>query len=226
MAYTPDEDFTYFLEKFGKPQDVEKVPDSVLESYQGKLPKQLLTYWEHYGFCSFQDGLLQIVNPDDYQSSMEVWLHDTGIMETDNYYVIARSGFGDLYLWGENNGNNYIIEPRYCMIFSQKSDNARISKGFSNEIIRQFFGLLNPNNKCLDLMDVNTNKFIFKDAVKKLGSLAKDEMFTFVPAFFLGGEQTLANVDKVNIFIQLDLLSQMGQPKIMTLSDLAKQAYR
>ncbi len=41
-----DEYFTGFLEDFGPTIDKQYVPPSSIERYRGKLPNQLLDYWE------------------------------------------------------------------------------------------------------------------------------------------------------------------------------------
>jgi len=66
-------------------------------------------------------------------------------------------------------------------------------------------------------------KLIFEQTIKKFGPLEEDEMFTFEPALFLGGEQTLKTVNKVNFFIQSDILAGMDQREIMDIKGLAKK---
>ncbi|WP_430737064.1 GAD-like domain-containing protein [Psychrobacter sp. VH5] len=90
-----DEDFDYFLEKFGQPDWQHPVERTTLEYYRGKLPDRLLFYWEKMGFCRFKQGLFWIVNPADYEDELAIWLSED-ILKQDNYYVIARSGFGKL----------------------------------------------------------------------------------------------------------------------------------
>lgn len=86
-----------------------------------------------------------------------------------------------------------------------------------------FFGVISPEN--VNLIDVDTKKPIFEQAVKKFGYLEENEMFTFEPALFLGGEQTFKTVNKVNFFIQSDILASMGQREIMDIKGQAKKAF-
>ncbi len=223
MAFKMDERFEWFLEQFGKPNKHESVSEETLTHFRGKLPDRLLEYWEEYGFCSFKDGLFFIVNPLAYQSTMETWLEDRGIMEEDTYHVIARTGFGDLLLWGEKNGNNYTIEPRRGVIFKKGGDAKRIANGKADEALAGFFAIKSP--KSSNLKDVDTDKPIFEQAVEKFGTLAPDEMFTFVPAPFAGGEQTFATVDKVDLFVQLDILAQFSNREIQDIHGLTKLAF-
>ncbi len=223
MAFKIDEDFEWFLERWGKPSKYENVSEETLAHFKGKLPDRLLEYWEEYGFCSFKDGLFFIVNPLAYQSTMETWLEDRGIMEEDTYHVIARTGFGDLLLWGEKNGHQYTIEPRDGVIFKEEGDAKQIAKGEIQDAIQGFFCVKSPRR--INLEDVDTDKPIFEQAVEKFGTLAPDEMFTFVPAPFAGGEQTFATVDKVDLFVQLDILAQFSNREIQDIHGLTKLAF-
>lgn len=223
MSFILDGKFEWFLEKFGEPQKNLPVNDDQLIKYQGQLPERLLEYWQEYGFCSFKDGLFWIVNPDDYQDIMEAWLKGTGILELDTFHVFARSGFGELYLWGKNTGQHFNIETINSVIFDNGSDEKYISKEGENEAIKNFFTVIKTASA--DLEDVDTDKSIFEQAVKKFGPLAEYEMFTFEPALFLGGEQTFKTVNKVNFFIQSDILASMGQREIMDIKGLTKKAF-
>ena len=223
MAFKLDERFEWFFEQFGEPNKYESVSEETLTYFRGKLPDRLMEFWEEFGFCSFKDGLFFIVNPQEYQLTMETWIENRSIMEEDTYHVIARTGFGDLFLWGEKNGNNYTIEPRRGVIFKEEGDAERTANGKADEAIAGFFAVISPED--LDLEDVNTDKPIFEQAVEKFGALAPDEMFTFVPPLFAGGEQTIDAVEKVNLFVQLDILAQLSNREIQDINDLTKLAF-
>ncbi|WP_020405219.1 GAD-like domain-containing protein [Hahella ganghwensis] len=215
-----DEDFEWFLEQFGTPDKYKEVSQEVILGYRNVLPDQLLAYWGEFGFCSFRGRLFSTVDPNEYRQTMNTWLTSAQIPEVDKYHVIARSGFGDLFIWHETKGDIYVIEPRDSEIFQKKGN---LSSRGMDDAIRGFFATKDPET--IDLNDVDTDRPIFEDAVKKFGPLAPDEMFTFEPALFLGGEQTLKTVNKVNIHIQLELLGKMGTPQIMDINGLAKKAF-
>ncbi|EJM95415.1 GAD-like domain-containing protein, partial [Pseudomonas sp. GM74] len=99
-----DEIFSIFLETFGGPVDRQEVPASSIERYRGKLPNQLLEYWAEHGWCGYGDGIFWIVNPQEYEGVVASWLEGTEFEAFDIYHLIARSAFGDLYLWGERTG--------------------------------------------------------------------------------------------------------------------------
>jgi hypothetical protein len=59
-----DEDFDYFLSKFGKPRQDDPIDSSTYDKYLGKLPDQLYKYWQKYGLCSFMFGEVYLPEPD------------------------------------------------------------------------------------------------------------------------------------------------------------------
>jgi hypothetical protein len=223
MTFQLDNRFEWFLEQFGTPQLSKPAGSETLNKFTGVLPSRLLEYWSEYGFCRFKEGIFWLVNPDEYQESMDKWLKGTGILELDNFHVIARTGFGSMLLWGKKTGQSWRIDIIDSQIFFKRNDENRIAKDGENISLMGFFGVISPEN--VNLIDVDTKKPIFEQAVKKFGSLEEDEMFTFEPALFLGGEQTFKTVNKVNFFVQSDILSSMGQREIMDIKGLTKKAF-
>lgn len=45
-------------------------------------------------------------------------------------------------------------------------------------------------------------------------------MFSFVSALAAGGDALIGNVDKVNLFIQFDLLRQLVEPRVFDDKDM------
>lgn len=215
---SPDE-LELFFSEFGEPFSKKKLVNEEVERYRSKLPNALLKMWSQYGFCGFKNGLLWLVNPTDYEEVMDEWVGDTSIVEEDACYVIARNGFGDLYLWGENTGYNYKINTRMGWILPRRKG----KKHIDSKRIDDAFGTFLAYKEAVE-MDTkdNNNKYLFDRAVKKLGPLATDEMFGFEPALVAGGECKLENIVKVNIFTHLSILAQLGERSIMGPNELAR----
>ncbi|NTS77885.1 DUF1851 domain-containing protein [Catenovulum sp. SM1970] len=213
-----DEDFEYFLEKFGEPTNQTQCSMETLKKYQGKLPSRLLEYWQEYGFCGFSDGLFWIVNPKDYEAILDEWLAPTDIPVNDTYHVFARNAFGDLFLWGEQTGYKYKIATSKGWILEREGD--PLSE--HNIRIEWFFG-----GQDIDLhekKDEDANP-LFEQCVKQFGALKADEMFSFVPSLITGGDATLENVNKVDIFVHLSLLAQFGEIEVLDKNALRKKAF-
>ncbi|PHM23570.1 GAD-like domain-containing protein [Xenorhabdus budapestensis] len=206
-----DKYFEYFIKKMGEATQHRNVPLDIIHQWQGKLPKKLLSYWEIEGWNNYHDGLFSIVNPEDYEDIVDMWLEDTPFESMDSYHVIARSGFGKLYLCGEKTGTNLSISCIFNTItfdkdnFHKKDDNK-----FSLDIAG-FFSAETPESN--DLKD-GTKKGIFSRAVEKHGLLNENEIFGFEPAIVLGGEIKLENIRKLDMHIHLDILRQFADPDI------------
>lgn len=197
-----DEAFTIFLEEFGSPVERREVPDSSIQRYRGVLPDQLLEYWREHGWCGYGDGIFWMVNPQEYDGVVASWLEGTEFETTDNYHVIARSAFGDLYLWGEATGASLKITSilsRYSVHRSMYVGD-KMDKGVQAFMVSKRIG---------------TNDYgdLFKPALKKLGRLGPDEMYGFIPAFMLGGPDDLKHLEKVKIVEHLIFLSQIAELK-------------
>jgi len=212
-----------FFDEFGEPTSTKEVELNHIEEYRGKLPDKLLEFWQEFGFCGFKKGLFWIVDPAKYETALNAWLGDTEIIEQDNYYVFARSGFGDLYLWGTKTGYKYKIKPYVGWIIEKDGADVEIKGGESDFVMQRFLAIQDPKNS--DIKDCNTKKPLFEKAVKKFGALKENEVFGFEPALFLGGEQTLDKLNKLDIQIHLAILADFGQRELLTQDDLARKAF-
>ncbi|CAM3271908.1 glutamyl-tRNA amidotransferase [Pseudomonas floridensis] len=194
-----DEDYAFFYKKFGPAISTQVVPLSSVKRYEGKLPAQLLQYWNDYGWCGYAKGLFWTVNPQDYEPVLDYWLAGTGLLERDTYHVIARSAFGQLYLWGENSANSLSVTS-YMSRYSNSS--TFLNRSNFDFGVQLFFSTMQPERNDLDNL--------FERALKKLGLLDIDEMYGFVPALALGGPIELNNLQKVKVIEHLEFLSQLS----------------
>ena len=205
--------FSYFYNDkgFGPAIHTQPVSPEKIAKFKGKLPDQLLKYWELYGFSGYGKGLFWLVDPDEYEPALEAWIGDTPFMEKDSYYVIGRSAFGNLFLWGTKSGQSLKI----CSIgdlISPSDDSDRIKAGRANQVLESFLDTL--DKKSLDQNDY-LDKPLFERALKTLGPLAPDEIYGFEPALVLGGKADLKNLRKVNAVVHLVLLAQLGERQIL-----------
>ncbi|MCX8999906.1 DUF1851 domain-containing protein [Rhizobiaceae bacterium BDR2-2] len=59
-----DEDFEVFIDEVGEADASVSVPADAIEAGKGKLPDQLLAYWQAEGWSSYAKGLFWTVNPE------------------------------------------------------------------------------------------------------------------------------------------------------------------
>ncbi|WP_417503127.1 GAD-like domain-containing protein [Marinobacter sp.] len=214
-----DKYITSFCDEFGEPEKVNPPDNEYVESYRGILPEALLEYWKRFGFCAFMDGLFWIVDPKDYAEMLENWIERSPLSGTkENLYVIARSGYGDLYLWGEKSGCRYEINAMNGWII--KSDDQEQDQ---EKELQLFFASKSPYS--IDIEDEDSDEEMFEPAVEKFGPLAEDEIFGFVPALVAGGNMLFENLQKVNMAVHLDLILQLKDPQLVGPDDLANMAF-
>lgn len=205
-----NEHFSVFIEEFGEATLREDVPAAAIDKWRGRLPEQLLAYWQEEGWSAYKNGLFWTVNPDAYEDLLDEWLEGTPLQSLDQFAVIARTGFGNLHLWGEKTGSSVSIMCCTNSIICTASDLRRRIKD-PDKAIRGFFGHRFAADE--DLKD-GSQKLLFARARKKLGDLAPDEMYGFEPALVLGGALSLENLVKVNLDVHLTILRGLAAPTL------------
>ncbi|QIE25977.1 GAD-like domain protein (plasmid) [Caballeronia sp. SBC1] len=205
-----DSFFEMFEEQFGTATSSVPVPEESLRKFKGVLPDKLLDHWRNFGWSCYAEGLFWTVDPDSYEDLADIWLEDTPFEEIDRYHVIARTGFGDLFLWGERTGPKVTIACAVHAIVAMEQDVRSKLDDPEQEIGIFFAGL--QRTEC-DLKDQG-RKSLFAQAIKTLGSLNSTEVYGFEPALIAGGRMTVNHLKKVNLDVHLRLLRQLAPPKI------------
>ncbi|KJY81995.1 aspartyl-tRNA amidotransferase, partial [Vibrio neptunius] len=91
-------------------------------------------------------------NPAEFEGVLESFLKGTEFANYDNYHVIARNCYGQLFLWGERTGASLEIAPHLNWILTDQGNESEIAKGEANSAIQSFFGFQN-----LEYIDLNAN---------------------------------------------------------------------
>jgi hypothetical protein len=112
------------------------VPPSSIDRYNGKLPALLLAYWKEHGWCGFGEGIFWLVNPQEYEGVVSSWIEGTLLEHRDTYHLIARSAFGDLYLWGENSGFSVKITS---LLSRYTGENCTLTETEATREVQSFF---------------------------------------------------------------------------------------
>jgi hypothetical protein len=204
-------DFYYrqLIADFGEPTDQRVADPVVIEKYRRVLPANLIGYWESEGFCQFQHGKMFTVNPDDWQSAVDMWLHGTPYEQLGRFYAIRRTAFGQVMLFNQAIGASTTITPLMGWI-----DSASTLVCESVEQLETTIGtsLTSPSEYC-EKYDVN-NEPMFDRALAKFGPVGWNEMFAFEPALVLGGKPTLDNLTKLDWRVHLQLLRSLQAPHV------------
>jgi hypothetical protein len=204
-----DEDLVEFINEFGEPTHRTTVPAESIERWRGRLPDQLLTYWQQEGWCGYANGLIWTVDPEDYEDLIDEWLEDTPLEGLDSFHVIARTAFGDLFACGEKVGPVVNVSCQLHAVFALARELRAKSQADLDFEVRGFFG--GSTRRGCD-MTTEHDGYLFERAVKKLGPLAPDEMFALEPALAAGGTIALENLARVKLDPHLTILRQLAAP--------------
>ena len=174
----------------------ESIPadQEVIRKYESIIPVALIELWKNHGLGKYNDGILEICNPSEYQDTLWTWLGK----EVDTYVPIALSGFGCLFYYRkltESDEDVCILNPHYRKI------------SVCTWSLVDFFNTYLCN---ADIISTILKKDLFQQATEKFGILKQNEIFYFAPALVIGGAEDIKYVDKGIGKVHLHLLFQMG----------------
>ena len=86
--------FDPFVSKYPPDNNLRKPTAETLEQFQGKVPAELLNFWQEYGFGNYGEVLLKIIDPTDYIDTLTLWLG-----EQEGCLPILMTGFGTLFIY-------------------------------------------------------------------------------------------------------------------------------
>ena len=178
-------------------------PKEVIEKYknmyqgQSYFPEELIWIWENMGFGVYEDGFLQIVNPDEYEFVFE---YIDKLLEPT--VVWGVTALGNLLVWEGN--DNWTIAPdegnRYSFIDINKlRDKVKSSR------VDVFLNILVNDEEDL------TEDFAAKPYLQIKGKLPKLEYgqcYGYVPALALGGTKSNKNLKVVDTKSYIDIIGQ------------------
>ena len=175
---------------------------NTIASYKGFLPDSLLELWQTTGFGFYGDGLIQVINPDDYKEILWAWL----LRDEDMTRLpIALSAFGDIFYYRDlNDEDNEDNETHEDVSFL---DPHTPESGCTVWSLNDFFNEWLCDSEVIENF---LNKDMLKAATKKHGALEKNQIFTFVPALKLGGRRSAEHTDRCDAGCQLDFLLQLN----------------
>jgi len=210
-----DNNFAYFLKKFGDPFASKLIPETVCRSYRDKLPRQIFTYWTVVGASGFADGLVWMTNPEEYQPILDRWIAGTEFETRTGLSVIARSAFGELFVWEQRKGNVLTIDPLSGAIFHYLRNENRLDDDGEDEKMQFFWAFMKKED--LDYSDED-DRPLFDQAKRTLGIIDRHHMYGFSHMLPLGGTASIENLDVVDIGTYHDLSRQMNLPDVVRIN--------
>lgn len=177
------------------------------ELFSGKFPEEIIWIWRNMGFGIYEEGYLQIVNPEEYSFAFN---YIDKLLEPTIIWGITA--IGDLLLWEGN--DNWTIAPDE----GNRGTFLNI-RNFKDEVIGSeidvFLDIL-INDK-YDLIETYKAKpyLSIKD---KLPKLKYGQCYGYVPALPLGGKASNKNLKVVDAKNYINIIGQ-SVGKIIDLED-------
>ena len=177
---------------------VSNVSNDIIQKYQGLVPNELIEIWKKMGFGIYEDGFLQIVNPEEYD-----FVFDYIDKRLEPTIVFGVTALGDLLLWEGN--DNWTIAPdegNRCKIIRVNDLYSKVSIEIS-----YFLGLFISNEDALKDPDMFNSK-AYLDVKDKLPKLKYGQCYGYTPALPLGGKAKNENLQVVDAKSYINIIGQ------------------
>ena len=167
-----------------------KVTDEVIEKYKDKIPNELLEIWQDYGFGTFANGYIKVVNPDDYVEILKESYFASNVA-----IPIFTTGFADIIVWQKN---------KYVALVNYRKSTSPL---YPFRFIDFLTDYNSPEEE--DVAEFLDNGQ-YNGAVELLGKLEYDECFGYVPLLALGGSEKIEKLQKMKIFPHIGLITDVS----------------
>ena len=169
-----------------------------INKYKGKLPDELLNIWNIMGYGIYENGFIQLVNPDDYDF---VFKYVDKLLEPS--IVFAITAMGDLLIWEGN--KNWTIAPNEGNRVKQ-IDVRKCKSRVIGEIDFVFDILLGDDYGISGKNFFDSKPYL--DIKDKLPTLEYGQCYGYVPALALGGKVSNKNLQVVDAKTYIDIIGQ------------------
>lgn len=169
-----------------------------INKYKGKLPDELLNIWNIMGYGIYENGFIQLVNPDDYDF---VFKYIDKLLEPS--IVFAITAMGDLLIWEGN--KNWTIAPNEGNRVKQ-IDVRKCKSRVIGEIDFVFDILLGDDYGISGKNFFDSKPYL--DIKDKLPTLEYGQCYGYVPALVLGGKVSNKNLQVVDAKTYINIIGQ------------------
>lgn len=181
-----------FASVFGAGDRNRPISSTLKEKLAAKMPDPILSLLESDGIATYRDDALRTLNPVDWQDLVANW--------TDKFpdaLPFAMTSFGDFYFWADR--AVWVCFVQYARIkFCMESADSFLNDFLTDPSYLKDLELFERNNK----------------ARAAVGTRSNSEIYTWEPAFALGGSPDTSAIGKGNARVALKLLSQL-QPAVV-----------
>lgn len=177
---------------------ISDVPVEIIEKYKGIAPEELIYIWEQLGFGIYENGFLQLINPEEYD-----FIYEYIDLMLEPVVLWGITALGDILAWeGKTNATISSKEGDRCYIINiQKCDRYVIAsmEGTLNVLVGREFFL--KEKDCFDAKS-------YLEVKDQLPELEYGQCYGYVPALALGGSKSNKNLKVVDAKSYIDIIGQ------------------
>jgi hypothetical protein len=183
-------DFDLFFQAYGQPTEGERADPKLLSTYKDIVPASLLEFWERFGFGGYEEGLVWVVNPSQLEDILAEWT----LAKSNKKRVIPviRTAFGNIIYWHDA-----------AFTFLDVHYNKRFQAGSDVEVLFDFYLVDKKSRKSV------LEETLFKRALRALGKLKWNEMYSYKLPLAMGGTPELNNMEKAKMREHLSILANI-----------------
>ncbi|MCC5803777.1 T6SS immunity protein Tdi1 domain-containing protein [Rossellomorea vietnamensis] len=173
---------------------VSEVEEPTIHKFKDMLPKELIETWKIYGYGTFLNGYLKIINPDEFSS-----LVNDSYVRSKGTIPILSTSMGDVILYEKDeNQESYLV-----MINYRKGKTKVLASKYS--LFLRFLEEEAFRQKALEWCP-------YPEAIEKYKEPEYDECFGYTPLLGLGGAEKVENLNKVKTKEHILMITEfMGQ---------------
>ncbi|MDO4260416.1 MAG: GAD-like domain-containing protein [Actinomycetaceae bacterium] len=155
------------------PTATQPIPESTIEEYRDLAPPALVEIWETHGVGHYRDGLIEFIDPAEYESAFWAWFPE----RKPNYLPFAVTAFGDYFYYrklsdaGDEDVCFLDLQYRECTVLDWS-------------IVGFLHGSLCDAEFRADFL----REPLFHQAVEIHGPLPLGHSYAFAPVLALGGD--------------------------------------
>ncbi|MFP7168917.1 T6SS immunity protein Tdi1 domain-containing protein [Terribacillus sp. 7520-G] len=168
----------------------ETVDDDIILKYKDKLPEELIETWKKYGFGTFVNDFLKVINPDDYLDILE-----RSYLRYEQAIPIFTTAMGDIIVWEKDKYVNLL----------------NFRKGYVN-VVSSGFDFFFDDLKDNDFMNDELMWQPYPEAISKYSAPNYDECFGYTPLLGLGGAEKVENLKKVKLKEHILIITEFMGP--------------
>lgn len=173
---------------------VSEVEEFTLNKYKDLLPEELINIWKTYGYGTFLEGYLKVIDPDEFSS-----LINESYLRSEGTIPIFTTSMADIILFERDlNQESYVVMVNY-----RTGKTKVVASKFS--LFLRFLEEEAFKKKALEWLP-------YPEAIGEYKEPGYEECFGYTPLLGLGGAEKIENLKKVKLKEHILVITELMGP--------------